>query len=74
MQGCRVKRLVQTYLIAPKGVTDRVREVREGESVRYIRTTKQRVSAMRALEEECELTGEEYARLLERADPALRAV
>lgn len=70
MQGCRVRRITQTYLLSPAGVTDRVREIREGEEVRYIRTTKRRVSSMRALEEEKELTLAEYGELLALADPA----
>ncbi len=70
MQGCRVRRITQTYLLSPAGVTDRVREIREGEEVRYIRTTKRRVSSMRAIEEEKELTLAEYGELLAQADPA----
>ena len=68
MEGCCIKHLTQTYLTAPEGETDRVREVREGESVTYIRTVKRRVTPLRAVEEETLLTPEEYGALLERAD------
>ena len=73
-EGCRVKRLEQTYLTAAEGVTDRVRTVREGERVRYVRTVKQRVSDLRAVEEERELTRAEYEDLLTRADPTRHPV
>ena len=68
--GYTVSRITQTYLLSPAGVTDRVREIVESEAVRYIRTTKRRVSSMRALEEERELTLTEYGELLALADPA----
>ncbi len=74
MQGCRVRSILQTYLTAPKGETHRVREVREGESVRYIETRKHRVNDLRAVEEERELLAGEYEALLLRADKALAPI
>ena len=74
LEGCRVKRVEQTYLTAPEGETRRVRKVREGERVRYVFTLKKRISMIRAIEEERELTADEYAALLTEADPALRPI
>ena len=74
LDGCRVKRVEQTYLTAPEGETRRVRKVREGERVRYVYTLKKRVSMIRAVEEERELTAAEYEALLAEADPDLRPI
>lgn len=72
--GVRILCLSQTYLTAPAGETRRVREIREGEQVRYIATTKRRISGCRAVEEERELTADEYAAALAERDPALATV
>lgn len=74
MPDVRVKRMIQTYLQAEEGVTHRVREVREGGAVRYVETLKRRITHLRAVEEERELSEGEYAALLGRADPALRPI
>ena len=74
MEGVRIKRILQTYLTAPEGVTQRVRSIEERGEVRYVETLKRRVSALRAVEEERELTAAEYEALLERADPTRRTV
>ena len=74
MEGVRIKRILQTYLAAPEGVTQRVRSMEEKAETRYVETLKRRVSALRAVEEERELTAAEYEALLERADPARRTV
>jgi 23S rRNA pseudouridine1911/1915/1917 synthase len=74
IDGCRVKHFVQTYLTADDGESRRVREVREGENVSYIYTRKRRVSDLRYIEEENELTEAEYQRLLADADPASRPI
>ena len=72
--GCRVKHFVQTYLSAPDGESRRVRKVREGENVSYIYTRKRRVSDLRYIEEESELTEAEYQHLLADADPDARPI
>lgn len=74
LEGCRVKHIVQTYLQAPEGETRRVRRVEEGGAVRYVYTLKKRVSTIRAVEEERELTAAEYGALLRETDAALRPV
>lgn len=74
LEGCRVKRIRQTYLQASEGETRRVREVHEGERVRYVYTLKKRVSMIRAVEEERSLTADEYQSLLAEADHTLRPI
>ena len=74
MPGCRVRRILQTYLIAPAGQTHRVRKIEEGDSTRYVETTKRRVSDLRALEEERDISLQDYEVLLRQADPALRPI
>lgn len=73
-EGCRTKRMVQTYLNAPEGETRRVREVREGDAVRYIQTLKKRITMLRAVEEEQELSEAEYKAALRDADPTRRPI
>lgn len=73
-EGCRTKRMVQTYLNAPEGETCRVREVREGDAVRYIQTLKKRITMLRAVEEEQELSEAEYRAALRDADPTRRPI
>ena len=70
MAGVQVLSITQTYLTAPTGETRRVREVREGDAVRYIRTVKRRIDMLRAVEEENTLSEDEYRKALEEADPA----
>ncbi len=69
VEGCRVKHITQTYLLAPAGETLRVRRAQEAGEVHYIETRKRRVSDLRAVEEERTLTEAEYEALLRSADP-----
>lgn len=61
---CRKREILQTYLTAPQGETHRVRRVLEGGRVTYIETRKQRISMLRAVEDEREITEGEYDALL----------
>lgn len=74
IKGCRVKHFVQTYLCAKDGESRRVRKVREGENISYIYTRKHRISDLRHIEEESELTEAEYQHLLADADPDARPI
>ena len=69
MDGARVFAITQTYLTAPKGISRRVREKREGARTVYILTEKERVSALSAVEREREITAKEYERALADAAP-----
>ena len=73
-EGVRVKRIEQTYLLAAKDETRRVRKMTEKGVTRYIETRKYRVSDLRATEEEAELSAAEYDTLLKFADPTLRPI
>ena len=73
-EGGRVLMITQTYLNAREGVAARVRLVREGDSVRYIRTEKQRVSARTAIENEWALSEEEYLAALAEVDKTRKPI
>jgi len=66
--GAAELKMVQTYLECPKGTTARVRRVEAGDKVKYIYTAKQRISAITCIEDEKEVTEQEYNKLLERED------
>ena len=66
--------IVQTYLLSEPGQTERVRSRRSSEAVCYTHTVKIRLSAMRRIENEREITAAEYERLLRRADPSRRPI
>lgn len=66
--------IVQTYLKSERGVTARVRQVTEGEKVRYYHTEKRRVSDLTAEENEREISAVEYESLLRGADMNLRPI
>lgn len=66
--------ILQTYLIGNPGETTRVRKRWKGDEVRYILTVKSRVSAIRQIEREREISKAEYEQLLEKADPERKPV
>ena len=75
MPGCEVWEIAQTYLCGCcKDYSNRVRSVRTNGTEKYIHTEKRRVSAMSARESEGEVSREEYLRLIQDADPALRTI
>lgn len=67
-QGVAELKMVQTYLECPKGTTARVRKVETDGKVEYIYTSKQRITAITCIEDEKEVTQEEYLKLLEQED------
>lgn len=65
----------QTYLISPaKGVSARVRARSAGGRTVCTHTVKTRVSDIRRIEEEREISPEEYVALLQTADPTRRTI
>ena len=72
--GVKIKKIKQTYLESEAGVTARVREVETDGKITYIYTEKRRRTALTAEEREREITAEEYAALLARADGARRPI
>ena len=66
--------ILQTYLKSDPGETLRVRKRWSGEEVHYILTEKTRVSVMRQIERERELSEREYEELLTTADPERKPI
>ena len=69
-----VTEIVQTYLSAPKGVSERVRKRWNAEQCKYYHTEKTHISDMTRIEKEREIDEAEYLRLLARADRERRPI
>lgn len=67
-------RIEQTYLLSPEGTTDRVRSRETGGRTVYTHTVKQRLTAIRRIEIENEISRGEYETLLRRADPDMNSI
>lgn len=63
MDGCRVYEIEQIYLPTPKGISERVRRVYDGEKTTYIHTVKKKLSALTRSEFEEEISAEDYERM-----------
>ncbi len=61
--------IVQTYLMSDNGATERIRKRGKNGSYVYTHTVKYKISNMSRREDEREISAEEYAVLLKRADP-----
>ena len=72
--GAEKSLIEQTYLIAEKGATERLRKRAFAERTVYYYTKKVRISALSAEEYEREISFEEYEALLLRRDKASRTV
>lgn len=66
--------ICQTYLLNPDGGTERVRKRGKNGSYTYTHTVKYHINPLKKIENEREISREEYERLLCRADPARKAV
>ena len=66
--GAQKSEITQTYLTAAQGTTERVRERIYPTKTVYIHTVKRRLTPLSAIEEERELSHEEYTALLARSD------
>lgn len=66
--GVRIKKIEQTYLCREDGKNARVRRIVEGERESFVKTVKQRISTLSALEEEYEIDADAYKSELEYAD------
>lgn len=64
----------QTYLLTDDGFTSRVRKRTTKGVTKYIFTEKKRVNYVKCIENEREITKEEYNDLLKRADPERRTI
>ena len=69
---CRVRRIRQTYLIkVKKGLERRVRRIEEGERVTWVFTRKEKLTKLSRLEDDREITEEEYRAFYADADTEL---
>lgn len=66
--GVRIKHIEQTYLVCENGKKARVRRIAESGKVSFVKTVKQRISALSCFEDEREITREEYESELKNAD------
>lgn len=67
-------RIIQTYLLAPKGFTLRVRSRTYESGVKYTKTIKKRINDMSCFEDEQEISEEEYYNELKKADPERKPI
>lgn len=74
LPNCRKVEISQTYLRPRNDEHVRVRRRGAAGSYIYYKTTKRSLTAMKRIEVEQRLTGEEYAALLQDADPARRPI
>lgn len=66
--------IAQTYLLTDDGFTSRIRKRTTNGATKYIFTEKKRVNDVKCIENEREITKEEYNDLLRLADPERRTV
>lgn len=74
LPNCKKVEIVQTYLKSSNNTEIRIRQRGDSDSYTYTKTTKERVSNTKRLEEEKRITKEEYLRLLLQADPKRRTI
>lgn len=74
LENCSKKGMVQTYLESQKDETWRVRSVFEDGKFTYYENTKQFVSNIKRIENEREITKEEYEEKLKHADKTRRPI
>ena len=69
-RGGRILRIIQTYLTIDdeSGEESRVRRIEESGRISYIYTEKKRISETSRFENEYEITGDEYERLIDGSD------
>ena len=60
LPSVEVSSIVQIYISAPRGVTQRIRSRRFESGTRYFETVKKRIDKMSAYEDEVEITEEEF--------------
>ena len=70
----RIKDMLQTYLIPAENETARVRMIREGDSVSYVKTVKRRISNLSHFEDEREISLSEYENELKNRDTSKKTI
>ena len=74
LEGAERSEIKQTYLVSEAGCTERVRSRSGAGGTIYTHTVKRRLGGIKREEVEEEISAEEYARLLERADKSRRTI
>ena len=69
LPGCVSSQIIQTYLLSEDHVTERIRKRIFADKTVFTHTVKRRISPMSSIEEETEITHEEYKILKQRRDP-----
>lgn len=72
--GVRIKKIEQTYLECEEGKNARVRRIEEDGKVSFVKTVKQRISALSCFEEEWEIDESCYAEELLHSDKTKQTV
>ena len=72
--GVTRSEIAQTYLKTDNGMTSRVRMRRSADIIKYIFTEKKRINDVKCIENEREVSAEEYRELLKLADPERKTV
>lgn len=70
----RIRKIVQTYLKHTDNKNSRVREIIENGETTYIKTVKERISALSCFEDEDVISYEEYKELLVNADKEKKSI
>lgn len=73
-KNCKIKRIEQTYLVAEKGVTRRIRKIECDGTTSFVFTEKRRISSLSCFEDEKTITLSEYQHLMCTADPSRTTV
>lgn len=71
---CEEQNILQIYLAGDEGITSRVRRIIQGGRTKYIYTFKKRISMIKCIEEEREITYEEYENFLKKSDKNARPI
>ena len=74
LSGGDCSEISQTYLVGEAGTSERVRARTRGGKTVYTHNVKTKLSAMKRIEIENEVSAEEYSELLGRADPTCRTI
>ncbi|MBR5539025.1 MAG: hypothetical protein IKU61_03920 [Clostridia bacterium] len=74
LSGGNRSEISQTYLVGEKGTSERVRARTRGGVTVYTHNVKVKLSHMMRIENEDEISEEEYSMLLKRADPQCRTI
>ncbi|MBQ9133438.1 MAG: CYTH domain-containing protein [Clostridia bacterium] len=74
LSGGNRSEISQTYLASEKGTSERVRARTKGGVTVYTHNTKIKLSSMKRIEMEDEVSEAEYKALLQRADPKCRTI